>query len=93
MNKIELKTNKPNNSYITAYANAVKKGLKNQHIVPHSKGGWAIKTIQAEKPSRIFTTKKDAVAHGIEIARKYKTELFIHRKDGRIEDRRSYGAN
>lgn len=38
-------------------------------------------------------TQADAIKAGREIAQNQGSELFIHRPDGRIRDRNSYGNN
>lgn len=77
------------NPTIDAYVEAVQRGLKSYHVV-FAKNGWIIR--QADKsgaPSK-FPTKEEAVKRAQELARSYKTDVFIHRKDGLIQDRSSY---
>ena len=74
------------NKQIRSYCKAVQKGNKNQHIVPSS-NGWAVKKGLSNKASQIFSTKREAVERGREIAKNQKAELIIHRKDGRFEKR------
>ena len=65
---------------------------KSNHVVPaKDNGGWVVKKSGSFRVSKIFRTKKDAVKYGREISRREKTELYIHKKDGRIQDRNSYG--
>ena len=64
--------------------------MPNQHVVPHS-DGWAVKPEGGEKPSSVHPTQQEAIDRGREIARNQKSELFIHRPDGRIRDRDSHG--
>lgn len=66
-----------------------KKG-KNQHIVPHA-DGWAVKGEGNSKPTKITSTKKESVKNGREIAKNQQSELVVHGKDGRIQDKDSYG--
>jgi hypothetical protein len=42
---------------------------------------------------KLFRLKQQAVLRGREIARKHKLEHFIHRKDGAITERNSYGGD
>ena len=68
-----------------------KKG-KNQHVVPH-KDGWGIKGEGNEKFTIVTSTKKEALEAGKEIAKNQQSELVIHGKDGRIQDKDSYGKD
>jgi len=66
---------------------------KEHHIVPNADGGWDIKRNEAQRSSGHFDTKKDAVDRGREISRGQKTELVIHRRDGRITNSDSHGPD
>lgn len=63
---------------------------KNQHVVPH-KGGWAVRGEGNDRPTSVHGTQADAIEAAREIARNQQSELVIHRPDGRIRDRDSYG--
>lgn len=63
---------------------------KNQHVVPHQ-GKWAVKGFGNKKITAVTELKKDAVRIARKIAVNQKTELFIHKKNGVIEERNSYG--
>ena len=63
---------------------------KNQHIVPADKG-WNVKGEGNDRATKNFETKQQAVDFGREIARNQKSELVIHGKNGRIQDKDSYG--
>lgn len=68
-----------------------KTGYENhQHVLPHEKG-WAVKTSSAERPSRIFDTKSDAIKEATAMARKKGTVLVVHAKDGTIQEHRNFG--
>jgi hypothetical protein len=45
----------------------------------------------ASSPSTTFDTKDEAVAAGRDLARKGQAEQHIHREDGAISERSSYG--
>lgn len=67
---------------------------KTNHVVPSKeKGQWAVKKSGSSKKTKSFAKKVDAVEFGRIISRKEKTELFIHRKDGTIQNRSSYGKD
>ncbi|BAS67847.1 DUF2188 domain-containing protein [Bathymodiolus septemdierum thioautotrophic gill symbiont] len=63
---------------------------KNQHVVPHGKE-WAVKGAGNTKATSIHETQKSAIDAGRKISRSQESELFIHRKNGQIRDRDSYG--
>ena len=65
---------------------------KGQHVVP-SAGGWSVKKAGASRASSTHGTQQEAIAAATQIARKQKTELYIHGRDGRIRERNSYGSD
>ena len=60
------------------------------HTVPHPEG-WANKRAGSDRASRVFDTKAEAQTAGRDTARREQTEHIIHRKDGTIGERNSYG--
>lgn len=62
-----------------------------QHIVKSPSGGWAVKKGGSTKATKIFETQEKAIQHGKQIAKNQKTELYIHGKDGKIQNKNSYG--
>ncbi|MGB5982597.1 MAG: DUF2188 domain-containing protein [Nonlabens sp.] len=67
---------------------------KSNHVVPSKEnGGWAVRKSGSTKVSRRFDRKSDAVNFGRKLSKKEETELYIHKKDGRIQDRNSYGRD
>ena len=65
---------------------------KNQHVVPH-KDGWAIKGAGNERATSVHETQQQAIDQARDIARTQQSELIIHRSDGRIRDKNSYGKD
>ena len=63
---------------------------RNQHVVPHAEG-WAVKPEGGKRPSSVHDTQQEAIDRAREIARNQESEIFIHRPDGRIRERDSYG--
>ena len=63
---------------------------KNQHAVPHG-DQWAVKGAGNSKATRVVPTQAEAVKIARDIARNQGSELFIHRPNGQIRDRDSYG--
>ena len=65
---------------------------KSHHVAPSKSGeGWQVKKSGAERASKTFDTKKQAVDYGREVSRNQKSELFIHNSDGKIASRDSHG--
>ena len=65
---------------------------KNQHIVPNN-GKWSVKGEGNSKSTSTHETKAEAVKAGTEIAKNQKSELVIHGRNGRIQDKDSYGKD
>lgn len=63
---------------------------KNQHVVPHQTG-WAVEREGASKATQVFATQQKAIDGVREIAQNQQSEVVIHRQDGTIRDRDSYG--
>ena len=63
---------------------------KNQHVVPHN-GSWAVRGDNNKRVTSTHKTQKDATNVARNIARNQKSEVVIHRPDGRIRDKNSYG--
>lgn len=63
---------------------------KNQHVVP-KEDKWAIKGEGNEKYTKITNTQKEAIDIAREIAKNQESELVVHRKNGTIRDKDSYG--
>lgn len=66
-------------------------GKPSIHVMSNPKGGWDVKRSGADRASSHHDTKTPAVDHGRDLAKKDSTELFIHGKDNKIQDRDSYG--
>lgn len=64
--------------------------MANQHVVPNN-GQWQVKRQGSEKATKNFETQKQAIDYARSIAIKQQSELVIHRRDGRIRDKDSYG--
>jgi len=62
----------------------------NIHIVLHE-DGWAIEKEHSNRASRVVPTKEKALGIGRDMAKKQHVELVIHKKDGTIQDKDSYG--
>lgn len=65
---------------------------KSNHVVPSS-SGWSVKKSGSIRASKTFATKEKAVAYGRELSKSEKTELYIHKSNGIIQNKNSYGSD
>jgi uncharacterized protein YdaT len=63
---------------------------KNQHVVPHG-DQWAVKGENNSKATKIVGTQTEAIKIAREIAINQESEVVIHRPNGQIRDKNSYG--
>lgn len=63
---------------------------KNQHVVPYN-GQWAVKGEDNSKISRVTSTQQEAIDIAKVIAKNQEAELLIHKRNGQIRNRNSYG--
>lgn len=66
-------------------------GKKNQHVTPHSNGGWQVKGAGNERATVITQTQSQAIEVAKSMAKKSGSEVVIHGTDGKIRDKDSYG--
>ncbi len=68
------------------------KNGKNQHVVPRQ-GQWAVRGEGNKKVTSVHDTQADAIETARNIARNQQSEVVIHRRDGRIRTKNSYGPD
>lgn len=68
----------------------VKKHGEDRYVIPYNEKEWAIKTEGAQRVSRVFRTKKEAVKKARTEARKAHATLTIQKRTGRVQQRISY---
>lgn len=64
---------------------------KSHHVVPNPDGGWDVKKAGSDRASIHRDTKQEAVEKGRQISQNQGTELYIHGKDGKIQQKDSHG--
>ena len=64
--------------------------MANQHVVPNS-GTWQFKREGASKATKSFNTQQEAISYARDIAKNQQSELIIHRRNGTIRDKDTYG--
>ncbi|AWB50933.1 hypothetical protein HYN69_20370 (plasmid) [Gemmobacter aquarius] len=63
---------------------------KNQHVVPHN-GDWAVRGAGNQRVTSTHATQAEAAAAARQIAINQQSEVVIHRPNGQIRGRDSYG--
>lgn len=64
---------------------------KTHNVASNPDGGWDVKKGGAERASKHFDTKQEAIDAGREISQNQNTEFYIHGKDGKIQQKDSHG--
>ncbi len=64
---------------------------KTHHVVPAKNDGWNVVKGGAQKASKHFNKKEQAVKKARVISKNQGTELIIHGKDGKIQQSDSHG--
>lgn len=65
---------------------------RNQHVVPRD-DQWAVKGEGNSRATSLHRTQSEAIDAARDIARQQRSEVVIHRPDGRIRDKDSYGRD
>jgi hypothetical protein len=60
-----------------------------QHVVPYEEG-WAVRREGNERITSKHRKQSTAISKAKSLARKYKTDVIVHRASGGIRDRMSY---
>jgi len=63
---------------------------KNQHVTPHQ-DGWQVKGAGNRKATVVTNTQHQAIEIARQIAQNQQGEVVIHRLNGQIRDKDSYG--
>jgi hypothetical protein len=69
----------------------MQRARKSHHVVPGINGGWSVKKEGSDRASRHFATKAAAEQWGRSQSIRDRSELVIHRRDGTIAEKSSYG--
>lgn len=64
---------------------------KNQHVTPHPKGGWQVKGAGNTRATVRTSTQREAATIARNIAINQSSERIIHRPNGQIRAKDSYG--
>lgn len=63
----------------------------NQHVTPHPDGGWQVKGAGNTRATVRTETQAKAIDIARTISKNQESELIIHRPNGQIRDKNSYG--
>lgn len=64
---------------------------KNQHVVPTGDGQWGVRGDGNTRLTKKTPTQSDAINVARDIAKNQQSDVVIHRPNGQIRDRDSYG--
>jgi len=64
---------------------------RNQHVVQTGEGKWGVRGEGNSRITKKTDTQGKAIDIAKEIAKNQQSEVVIHRPDGRIRDKDSYG--
>lgn len=65
---------------------------RNQHVVPYD-GKWAVRAEGGSRVTSVHRKQGTAIDTATTIAKHQKSEVVIHRPDGTIRDKDSYGPD
>jgi hypothetical protein len=65
---------------------------QNQHVVPH-RNDWAVRGAGNSRVTSTHRTQGSAINAAREIAQRRNTEVVIHRPNGQIRDKDSFGRD
>lgn len=69
---------------IREYEAAVRRGMKNQHVVK-ADSGWAVKSGAAKRASKIFPNQNKAISFAEKRAKAKNADIIIHSTNGKIK--------
>ena len=61
------------------------------HVMRNNNGGWQVKAEGSTRARSTHKTQTEAANAGRDIARKNKSELLVHGRDGKIRERSTFG--
>jgi hypothetical protein len=61
------------------------------HVVRDNDSGWQVRIEGTARPRSTHKTQTEAAKTGRDVARKNKSELLVHGRDGKIRERSTFG--
>ena len=71
----------------------IRRKTPNVHVLPAKGRGFVVRVAGSTKTWAGPTTQRNAIESAIRLARLRRCEVVIHRADGRIRDKDSYGPD
>lgn len=65
-------------------------GAQRVHVEPHNRG-WAVRSEDAQRPTKVYERKDDAIKRAQSMAQQRGATLAVHKADGTIQNERDYG--
>ena len=69
----------------------MRKVVRSIHVVPDVQGGWSVQGSGTHRAMTHFSNKKDAVSYGREASRRMQRGLYVHDRNGEVQEVRHYG--
>lgn len=66
-------------------------GAQRVRVEPHDRG-WAVRSEDAKRPTKVYDRKEDAVKRARSMAQKRRAMMVVHKPDGTIQDEQDYGS-
>jgi len=64
-----------------------------QHVTPNPSGGWRVFRSGSTRASRLFPDRDAAVTYARDRARRERSALYLHGRDGMVQEKTSYGTD
>lgn len=58
-----------------------------QHVVPSIEGNWAVRKSGSKKATKTFEKQSEAIDYAKKISRKQGAALYIHKRNGLIQEK------
>jgi ribosomal protein S20 len=81
--------------FISEYCSVLDKAAKTsvskpQHVYSKGDGSWGVKSTGASRARSVHATQEQAIKAAKSLAQVYHSELIVHGRDGRVQERCSY---
>ena len=63
--------------------------MSNLHVITNTSGGWSVRKDRALRALRAFDFKEEAIEYAETLAEKDDLDLYIHNKDGSVDEKRN----
>ena len=60
------------------------------HVISGYRGEWRVRQAGAQRATRVFATREEAIAYARSLAQREGGDLFVHNEDGTVRDHRTY---